>query len=76
MNDWLTGLKMVVMAVVLLAGMIFGIFIFEIKVKCPKFGNAVKLEHKYVLFGGGCFVKTETGQWVQRENYWNSPIVK
>ena len=65
----------VILGIVVLCALLFGgLVLFDVKVRCPNFGEAVELESKYVVFGGGCFVKTETGQWVKAANYWNSPI--
>jgi hypothetical protein len=66
----------VLLTLVIVGGSLVGRILWDKNIKCPKFGEATELESKYVLFGGGCFVKTEKGQWVKDENYWNSPIDK
>ena len=69
-------MKKDILAMIISAGILIGgLIAFDKYINCPQFGKAVELETHYSVFGGGCFVKTEN-KWVQRANYWNSPIKK
>ena len=50
-------------------------YLYESNIQCPAFARNVERPYRYDWFAGGCFVQTQTGQWVAEKNYWNNPVV-
>ena len=63
-------ITMIIISMIILA--IYGAYLIQRNIICPNLGEALNLETKYKIFAGGCFVKTQEGQWVQSKNYYNS----
>ena len=46
---------------------VFGNYLYEKNIQCPRYSKNTELESKYDLWAGGCFVNYE-GQWIPMDN--------